>query len=86
MARKRTVFTVNHQKASGKWTLTKRTGTSKPRLVSEHRTQIAAVKKGRVAGRSTRRTGTNAQLVVKGRDNRVKFEHTYGADPARTRG
>jgi len=30
--------------------------------------------------------GTPAQLIVKGKNGRIQFEHTYGKDPKKTKG
>ena len=49
---------------------------SKPRLVA----------RGRAAGRTWWSRGQTAQLVVHGRDGRIRFENTYGRDPVRRKG
>ena len=49
-------------------------------------TQAAAIRDGREWGRQHWFHGRPAQLVVHGRDMKIRFENTYGRDPVRRKG
>jgi ketosteroid isomerase-like protein len=48
---------------------------------STHRTQKAAAKAGRDVAKSNK-----SELLIHGRDGRIRDRRTYGPDPRRTRG
>jgi hypothetical protein len=65
----------------GVWMLRDSAGASAPMT-----TKAAAVAAGRRAARAHHAAGGLAQLVVRRRDGRVHYEHTYGRDPVRAPG
>lgn len=50
------------------------------------RTKLAAVLLGRKLARLEWKQGRLSQLVVHGKNGRIQFEWTYGADPERSKG
>ncbi len=57
-----------------------------PAALREHRTRDVAVAVGVLLCRLAQARGTLAQLVLHGQDGRIKWERTYGRDPARFKG
>lgn len=67
--------------AKGHWQLT-----SKARHSAVHATQADAIAAGVKLCRALWAEGQPAELVIKGRDGRIRDNRTYGNDPRRTRG
>lgn len=67
--------------AKGHWQLT-----SKARHSAVHATQRAAVEAGVKLCRALWAEGQPAELVIKGRDGRIRDNRTYGNDPKGIKG
>ncbi len=56
------------------------------RVIAVHETQAAAVREAVRSARIDRAERRMAQVVLRGKNGRIRWERTYGRDPARTRG
>ncbi len=85
MARKakRIVYRVRFDRRSIRWRWEIRTPAG---ILACHETQAEAVREAIRTAHSDRAEGRLAQVVLHGRNGRVRWERTYGRDPARTRG
>lgn len=54
--------------------------------ISQHRWKFAAVASAVRLAKAIRKSGGLSQVVVHGRNGRIQFEWTYGADPKRSQG
>ena len=61
-------------------------GPAVPKALLWLRTRDQAVEVGRLLCALTLARGGRAQLVLHGKDGRIRWERTYGADPRRTPG
>jgi len=74
---KRMKMTVAYDKQVAAWTLKGAGEDGEP-----YDTKREAVKRGVQVGREN----GNAQLIIKGRDGKIREERTYGHDPRRSKG
>ncbi len=83
MARKakRIVYRVQRNASWGVWEINTAAG-----WLASYDTQAEAVREAIRTAHSDRAEGRLAQVVLHGRDGRIRWERTYGRDPARTRG
>lgn len=61
-------------------------GPAVPKALRWLRTRDQAIEVGRLLCALARARGSLAQLVLHGRDGKIRWERTYGADPRRTPG
>ena len=85
---KRTIFRITPLKPSLAPGLPWRVSWGPLRAGKKHHfwTQAAAIEYATVAARLTQGAGELAQVVLHGRDGRIRGERTYGADPKRSKG
>ncbi len=79
---KRTVARVQWHAATKQWVVTVGGHVFAPCDAKAHLVKRAALHMRRLHELG----GFNAQLVVHGKDGRIQFERTYGADPKRSKG
>lgn len=79
---KRQIFRINFHRKIGDW-LVWIVGFKKTHHFAS---QAEAVSFATTAARLTQGAGELAQVVLHGRDGRVRWERTYGADPKRSKG
>lgn len=78
---KRVRYVVSPAKRAGNWQLT-----SKGRAAYVMGTQAAAIRAGASICRQLWADGQPAELIIKGRNGRIRDNRTYGNDPKRIRG
>lgn len=78
---RRWVYRISWDRRRGLWLLRGREWTY------EFERKADALREGRLAASHRWRAYQElGQVVVHGKDGRIKFEHTYGRDPRRTKG
>ncbi len=80
---KRTKVTVSYRHIFHDWEMYCADSASN---VEYYTTKREAVIAGRQAAKTCWANGALSQLVIKGKNNRIQTEHTYGRDPVRHKG